>query len=190
MRHAFFSRSSGRPGVCRAQPTRRIRVAFAAVFLSAAMPLLSGCGVELAVLASASKAGADAVGKSKIKSAAAAEPEAVYQATRQAAAELGLTVVHDRVPQPDRYRLTLEDGRGTDLRVKIDGRAEHLTRVTVDFGLFGHDPTGRLFLNRLQAYLEPLIEADRLEGRGVPDPAEVTVPAFEPQPFTPDPYAL
>ena len=155
--------------------------------LSGALTALPGCGLELAALASVSKAGSTAFGKSKAKAASEGSGAELYQAAITAQRKLGLEIVKIRVPKPNSYRLTLEDARGADLRVKIDQRTPNLSRITVDFGLFGHDPTGKLFLLEMQNALLDIIE-HRPPGAA---PRPILIPPHrDAAPVNPDPYAL
>ena len=157
-------------------------LALSIIAITAALP---GCGLELAALASVSKAGSDAVGKSKVKSALDASGPEVYEATIRAQRALQFKLIKVRVPGPNRYRLTLEDHRGTDLRIKIDQRTPRLSRIVVDFGLFGHDPTGRLFLSELVRELEAIRSR-----RPAADPAPVVIPTYHPEKVPTDPYSI
>jgi hypothetical protein len=93
----------------------------------------------------------------KLDTAEMQRADDVALAARKAAIEMGL----ERKPIPDergvkdlsRQELEFLDARGDPIKVRIDQRTERLVLLRIDVGIFGSQPTARLFLNRLRTHL-------------------------------------
>jgi hypothetical protein len=113
-----------------------------------------GCaaGVDLAVVGAASQAagtGSAVFSAGKLKAVGMADVESARTAVLIAADELSLTVEEQTSPSPDRCRIVLRDDRNTRVWVYLQQRTATLTRIQVNVGFFGSEPTARLLLARI-----------------------------------------
>lgn len=134
------------------------RCVLAAAFLSlngcAALPL-AALGTVIGVGASAVSTGASVYSLGKLNSAELASADQVRHAVEAAAAELDLR------PRPgggfDASGITYtdhwSDAFGSKIDVTIQERSARLTRLRIDVGVFGNEPTARLFLARVRNHL-------------------------------------
>jgi len=120
----------------------------------AAVMMLAGCaaGLDLAVIGAASQAagtGSAVFSAGKLKAVGMVDAESARTAVLIAADELSLTVEEETSPRPEKYRIVLRDDRNTHVWVNIEQRTPALTRLQVNVGLFGSEPTARLLLARI-----------------------------------------
>jgi hypothetical protein len=134
----------------RSAPRRHVVRALAAALWLA----VGGCagGLDLAVIGAASQAagtGSAVFAGGKLKAVGMVDVESARTAVLIAADELSLTLKGQTSSGPDRYRIVLRDDRNTHVWVYLDQRTPTLTRIQVNVGFFGSEPTARLLLSRI-----------------------------------------
>lgn len=119
----------------------------------AALPL-AALGTVLGVGASAVSTGASVYSLGKLNSAELASADQVRHAAEHAADELDLHVVDGAFDASGLdYAMHLVDRSGGKVEIIVQERSARLTRLRVDVGLFGNEPTARLILERVRARL-------------------------------------
>jgi hypothetical protein len=129
---------------------------------------LVGAASALGAAGSALDTGASVYSNGKLDSAELASLEQLERAVRSAAGELGLSVMAEKALGDGRRRLQLVDRRHKVIDIWLDPRTPTLTRLRIDVGWFGSEPTARLILSRVRAYLPK-------------PPASATQPAEDPR---------
>ncbi|MDY7107365.1 MAG: DUF3568 family protein [Planctomycetota bacterium] len=129
---------------------------------------LSGCaaGLDLAVIGAASQAagtGSAVFSAGKLKAVGMADVESARRAVLIAADETSLTVEEVTSSRIGRYRIVLKDDRNARVWVYLDQRTPTLTRLQVNVGLFGSEPTARLLLTRIGLALGAHLADDEAE---------------------------
>ena len=124
----------------------------------AAVPI-AVLGTALGVGATAVSTGASVYSLGKLNSAELATADQVRHAAEQAAAELGFRILSGGFDERGLdYTFHWVDAQGATVDVIVQERAARLTRLRIDVGLFGNEPTSRLILARIRARL-PLADA-------------------------------
>lgn len=131
----------------------------------AAMP---GCtGLEPAVIGAgvgAANFGVAFVEKGKLYSTERTDGRTLLAATLATCEELDLVIKEKQYHNDRRKWLVLaRDDRNDGLAIRIDERTDNMTRLVVDMGLFGDEPTARLIYSRISHHLEagaPLPEGE------------------------------
>jgi hypothetical protein len=127
-----------------------------------------GCaaGLDLAVIGAASQAagtGSAVFSAGKLKAVGMVDVESARRAVLIAARETSLTVEEETSSRPGRYRIVLRDDLNTHVWVYLDQRTATLTRLQVNVGLFGSEPTARLLLTRIGLALGAHLADDEAE---------------------------
>jgi Protein of unknown function (DUF3568) len=120
----------------------------------------TGCAAaSLATLGTVAGLGATAVGTGanvyslgKLDSAEMHGADTTWAAVNDAARDLSLTPVFATVDGP-KWFVRYTDARHDTIEFTLDARTDTLTRVRIDVGLFGDEPTARLLLQRVRARL-------------------------------------
>jgi len=130
--------------------------------LSIALGALSGCGAETIALAgaagNAAQSGGQVVSSGKVIAALKFPFDEVNAAVERAVEAFGYEIEIDRLSTRGYRRYyRLMDAVGGRLSVRTDFRAENLTRIEVNSGLFGHQPTARRVMTEIyrELGLEP-----------------------------------
>ena len=118
----------------------------------AAVPLAT-LGAVAGATASAVSTGNDIYQLGKLDTAEMARFNDAVPAARRAAAELCLEAQGSERRKRGGLLLSFADAKGAGLKVLVERRTDMLTRVRVDVGWFGSEPTARLFLSRMRAHL-------------------------------------
>lgn len=127
--------------------------------------LLSGCaalplaalGTVAGITATAVSTGADVYSMGKLDSAELAQLHEVHDAIHHIAAEMGLSFVREDA-EPGKFHFRYADSQEAITKITLDARTPELTRIRIDVGVFGSEPTARLMLKRIRVYLaEPLL---------------------------------
>jgi hypothetical protein len=149
-----------------------IRLQFGALPLLLLPLTCGGCvGVTAATLGtvigaagSAVGTGADIYGLGKLKTAQMASLADTVAATQAAARDLHLKLKCERKEKDQTTHLEFCDDKCAKLEVRIEPRTPSLVHIRIDVGLFGSEPTARLFLARLRTHLphdvSPVPKAD------------------------------
>jgi hypothetical protein len=129
------------------------------VVATALLPALGGCaaGLDLAVIGAASQAagtGSAVFSAGKIKAVGLVDVESARRAVYAAAADTSLTIDEESSPREDKYRIVLKDERNEKIYVYVERRTETMTRVQINVGYFGNEPTARLLLKRIGIALD------------------------------------
>lgn len=130
-----------------------------------ALPAIGGgCGATLTLgtlataaglAATAVGTGADVFGLGKLNSAEAASADAVRLAVEHVADDLGFEVVGGGFEgDTDKYLFRWRDDKGAEVKVIVEPRTATLTRLRIDVGLLGNEPTARLILARIRRQLD------------------------------------
>lgn len=165
---------------------RRVLAVVLVVFVG--MGPLQGCGLELAAVATIGKAGQQVVDQSKLKSAYPVTADEAYRAAVQAAQVLRLQLTHEQAGKNHLYKIELRDDHNTRLKLRIQQRTPRLTRVVCDFGWFGFEPAGRLYMTTLREFLQQIID-DRPADTPPIAADTIDVPDYQPPTVSPDPYS-
>jgi hypothetical protein len=97
--------------------------------------------------------GADLYKLGKLDAADLARFDDVVAATRSAAREMGFANKGLTAGPAGFYRLVYADDQGSQMTVSMRRRTAMLTHTRIDVGIFGSEPTARLFLARLRGHL-------------------------------------
>ena len=119
----------------------------------AALPLAT-LGTLFGIAGSAASTGTDVYSAGKLDAAELHPVQPLRASAFLAAADLEMTPVFDK---PDKFGSTIRftDARESTLDVSFDSRTPVLTRVRINVGLFGHEPTARIFLEQMRTHLPP-----------------------------------
>ncbi len=132
--------------------------------LAAGLLWLPGCtGLEpaaLGVAASAGQTAAGILGKGRFNSAHAKPMDEVIAAARSELLHLGLTLTHDEPDGPRGWFLRGEDAHDEWVRITIESRSLKLTRMQINVGWWGYEPTARLVYQGIELRLGgPVLDA-------------------------------
>ena len=125
----------------------------------------TGCATGVTVATAASVAslagstldtGTDVYSMGKLKTAEMAAIPDVVEATYQASRDLKLTMMTDKQRGDGVVRMALVDDRHKVVDLWLDPRTPNLTRIEIDVGWFGSQPTATLILNRLRVHLNEI----------------------------------
>jgi hypothetical protein len=139
------------------------------LLMCAAVP---GCaaGVDVALISaaagaasSAADAGSAVYSAGKLRSVGMLDVESTRTAVLIAADELGLEIEEESEPGPGRYRIVLIDELNTRIYVHLQERTPTMTRLTINMGMFGSEPTARLILKRIAVAVNEHFEADQVQ---------------------------
>jgi hypothetical protein len=97
--------------------------------------------------------GRDAFFFGKLKSAEMASFDQARRAVRAAANDFGLKPKWPEKLTPHRSEMAFIDTTGAQIGIRIDEQSTRLVHLRLDVGLFGSEPTERVFLMRVRAYL-------------------------------------
>jgi hypothetical protein len=162
------------------------RIAVFAALLSP-LPGLGGCaGIPIAAAGTVAGLAATTVDTGsalykmgKLDTADLATFDEVISATRTAGDEMGLAMRGFTTMPPDFYRLVYADDQGAQMTVTIRRRTAKLTYTRIDVGLFGSEPTARLFLARIRGHFnagpQPGRDDPRQQGGPQGDPSKRTI---------------
>jgi hypothetical protein len=120
----------------------------------AGLPLASVAGLA----ATSVSTGADVYNMGKLDSVDMMSLDANIGAVHQAVQDLKLTIQTQEGYKAQHWRCMIVDERGTRFRVYLEGRTERLCRTRVDVGVFGSEPTARLFLKRMRKLVPKELE--------------------------------
>jgi hypothetical protein len=124
--------------------------------------LLTGCAaIPLATLgtvagltATAVSTGADVYSRGKLDSAELVSLREVRDAVQMGVEEMGLTFELEQ-SQPGEVASRYRDDLGALMKITLEARTPTLTRIRIDVGASGSEPTARLMLKRIRAHLPP-----------------------------------
>ena len=124
-----------------------------AAALTAALLVLPGCGVELAVLgaaASAASAGSAVYSRGKLHASWMAPFDLVVAAGESSFSELGMLIT-DSSGNAREGQWTIKAITGTDdeVEIRVQRETRDMTEFVIDVGWFGQEPTARLVLKRM-----------------------------------------
>ena len=127
------------------------------------LPMVSGCaGAALVTLATVAditsgvvSTGADVYKMGKLNSADIARYEECLVAVREAARDMHLKTVEDERHdgKHDIWDFTFRDELNSEIDVSVERRTAALVRIRIDVGLFGSEPTAKLFMARIRYHL-------------------------------------
>ncbi len=138
----------------------RCRAAVTIVHLGL-IPLLSGCaaaslataGAVAGLAASVVTTGADVYHLGKLDSVDMGRQDELITAVRRASEELSLTIYAETWENEHSWYSRLKDDQGSTIGLTVDARTSNMCRVRINVGVFGSEPTARLFLIRLRENL-------------------------------------
>jgi hypothetical protein len=139
-------------------------------------------GTVAGLAASTVDTGADLYKLGKLDAADLATFDEVIAATKSAATEMRFALKGVTATPVGFCRLVYADDQGGQLTVTIQRRTATLTRTRIDVGLFGSEPTARLFLARLRGYLAGAIEPAAPRGAETPARHPASVPTAPSRP--------
>lgn len=151
------------------QPLRLILCLSGLLWLGACM---HGCaaGVDIALIgaaagaaSSAADAGSAVYSAGKLRSVGMLDVESTRTAVLIAADELGLEIDEENEPRPGQYRIVLIDELNSRIYIHLQERTPTMTRLTINIGLFGSEPTARLILKRIAVAVNEQFKADQVE---------------------------
>lgn len=133
----------------------------ATIILLGLIPLLSGCAaasigtasVFAGLAATVVTTGADVYHLGKLDSVDMGHQDEMITAVRRAADELSLTIYAETWESDHVWYVQLKDDHDSKFGVTIDGRTNNMCRVRINVGIFGSEPTAKLFLIRLRENL-------------------------------------
>jgi len=124
---------------------------------------VSGCitssiitlGTVLGALGSAASTGSDVYKLGKLDAVLYASATDCHRGVIQTAKEMGLMIVTDDHvnPREDVWEMTLHDEKKSPVGIHIERRTAVMSRVRIDVGIFGSEPTTRLFMQQLRINL-------------------------------------
>jgi hypothetical protein len=114
-------------------------------------------GSVLGALGTAASTGSDVYKLGKLDSAFNCGGDTVFHAALLAANDLGLQVRRTEESTKDRgiWDIVMFDDLGQQTGVHIEGRTRQFCRCRVDIGIFGNEPTARLFQDHIRKHLPP-----------------------------------
>ena len=125
----------------------------------------AGCATGVTVATAASVAslagstldtGTDVYSMGKLNTAEMASIPDVVEASRLAAKDLKLTIMTDKQRGDGVVRMAMVDNRHKVVDLWLDPRTPNLTRIEIDVGWFGSQPTATLILSRLRMHLNEI----------------------------------
>ena len=148
------------PAPARFRGLARLLIICALVFGSsggggcAAIPL-AAVGEVIGAAGSAASGGAAVFSLGKLDFSVNADLDQCYTATREAIADLHLTIKVSKFAdgQRDLVVWKLEDNRKSKITIRLDRRTARLCACRVDVGLFGSEPTAKLVMARIRHHL-------------------------------------
>jgi membrane protein implicated in regulation of membrane protease activity len=132
--------------------SHNLRPALAALALSAALALTSGCFLLAVGAAGAAGAGSVAYVRGQLDASLAKPYDAVVNAADASVGQLQLAKIRE---SRDFYTSVIEARTADDKKVviKINKQADNLSRVRIRIGFFGDEGKSRGILERIQADL-------------------------------------
>jgi hypothetical protein len=117
---------------------------------------LVGAASVVGVAGGALDTGTSVWSMGKLDSAELASLEQLEAAIHSAAVELGLVILSEKTRGDGRRRLAFIDERHKVVDLWLDPRTPTLTRLRIDVGWFGSEPTARLILARTRYHLRQI----------------------------------
>ncbi len=114
---------------------------------------LATIGTAAGIAATAVSTGADVYNLGKLDTAELVPLEGLHQAVHKVADEMGLKHVEEQ-SRDGSIHFSFGDDREGMVRVTLESRTPTLSRIRINVGVFGNEPTARLFLQRIRANLE------------------------------------
>lgn len=140
-------------------PSRRLPRLLLSAGLFLTLPLAAGGCVGISVgdilgaAGSVVGTGKEVFSLGKLNSAQMASLPQTVDAARQAAQDLRLTCKSEAREDDQTTHLEFADDKCCTVTVTVEPRTVNLVRIQIDVGIFGSEPTARLFLARVRAHL-------------------------------------